>query len=130
MISQQKMNATACLERLTLKPHKEIHHTPRFGATIQKITGADEMGIPATPGQVIVNDARILQGRDQGIVGTVNVPHRHDSVDIREMPLVGLYIRRAQNQADQQGSNAWFHGKVDGTFHPVTIPSKNEHLKL
>jgi hypothetical protein len=130
MISEQHMNATACLEGLMLKPHEEVHHAPRSGATIQQIACADKMRIPATPGQVTVNYVRRLQGRDQGIVGAVNVPHRHDSVNIREMPLVCLYVQRAQDQANQQSSNALFQSKVDRTSHRATISPKNEHLKL
>lgn len=48
------------------------------------------MRLATDPGEIVINDIRLLKRLDQRIVGTVNIANRDYSLYAREMPLICL----------------------------------------
>ena len=90
MITKQQVYPATSARRLFLQPHKEVHCGTRLRAAIQKVTCRYEVSLAAAPVQVAINDVGFLQRRYEGVVSTVHITDRNDSIDIGKMPLIRL----------------------------------------
>ena len=79
MIADERMHPPPRLQRLRRERHEELHHLARIMATVGDVARPHQVGAPAAPALLSVDDARLPEDGDQAVVVAVHVAHFHDA---------------------------------------------------
>ena len=81
VVADEHMNFAALSLRILFELHEKVESLSGFGTAIHHITHLHQMGFATNPTALLVDEAGLLEDRDQAVIGPVDVSNGHDSLD-------------------------------------------------
>ena len=110
VVAEHDVQLPARRLRLALQPHQQVHDLARIGAAVEQVAEAHEMRVPGRPVVLRVDDAGLVQQREQFRVGAVHVGESDHAIDAAPLHRRGLGLHLLRAAESDRGDQ---HGKQD-----------------